>query len=310
MKLFQLERQARRLALPSTPKAVLTCLISYSNVNGDGTQIYPGIATIALECSISERTAQRCVRWLEVEGWIVAIYQKGGAGRPSSYHLNLDQFGWLEARKPPSAEPEEIDPARRLRFAYGVLKRLAADSPARPRWQQEIAALEAQLGEASPAGSSDLVRALPAIPETPAIIHQAQPLSEEDFEQLEIAYFGSVAAQAREPRDSLAWRKWLPLVEPLRDQYNQALYARGIVASDGHDPPMNEELEEQLQDDQRRQWQEEQRLRALIEDRTIKRDLLKPGSTGWRMMNALINQARNTLNNGIFHEQQQGGYVT
>lgn len=324
MKLYQLVRQARRLAphiMPKGPKAVLTCLIEHSNKNGDGTQSYPGIKTIAEECSCSERHAQRCLRWLEAEGWISVLDSKGGKGKFASYHLVLDQFGWLEARPPTPAEPVEIDPARRLRFARGILKRLAADSPVRDKWEQEVAELEQRLaGEASPPPPTNNQAAhLPEIPETPAprnlpatINYQRQVtlLSEEDFNQLEIAYFGSMAAQAREPRGSPDWCKWQPYVRQLRDNYNAALQARGIVASDGHEPPMDAELEEQIQEDQRAQWLEEERkLRSLIDERTKKRDALKPGSMGWRMYNSLINQAINNLKDGNgFFEQE--GYVT
>src|SRR5487761_311329 len=93
MKLYQLVRQARRLAphiMPKMQKAVLTCLVEHSNKNGDGTQIYPGIKEIALQCSCSERTVQRCLKWLEAAGWIVAIYTSGGKGKPSFYNLVLD----------------------------------------------------------------------------------------------------------------------------------------------------------------------------------------------------------------------------
>lgn len=360
MKLFQLTRQARRLALPKLPKAVLTCLISYSSKNGDGTRIYPGIATIALECSYSERSIQRALRYLEAAGWIIIHYAKGGQGKPSSYTLNLDEEGWLTAKPPAPREPEEMPATRRLNFARGILKRLAASSPAREKWEQEIRELEQILNEPPLEIPPAPVRNSPAI-YTPARLQEkiasyraraerlraqadrwkdgdptrddflaqaeeadrkadrlqqqhslqiveetpAQPiLTDEEFNQLETAYFGSLAAQAREARASPAWEKWQPYIESLRDEYNKALQARGMVAVDGHWPPMDRELEEQIQENQRNQWneaEEEERLKALVEARTRQRDSMEPGTFKYRMWNSLINQAQNSLKE-VFQE--------
>jgi Helix-turn-helix domain len=154
MKLYELERQARRLALPASQKAVLTCLISYSNRNGDGTSIFPGVATIAKETSLCRRTVQYSLRELETVGWIKTINRKGGYSRPTLYHLNLDQFGALAARPIDRPAPPERSLQQQLNYAYGMLKRLAEDSPARERWEQKVARLEEQYeSELSPAST-------------------------------------------------------------------------------------------------------------------------------------------------------------
>ena len=306
MKLYELERQARRLALPKSQKAVFLCLISHSNRNGDGTSIFPGVATIALETSLCVRTVQYCLRELEVAGWIVAINRKGGQGRPALYHLNLDQFGWLEARPIDPLPPPERSLQQQINYACGMLKRLAADSPARPKWEEKLADLKQQLaGEDSP-GSNDQAAHLPAIPETPVPRYLPVATNDQalvpmvpdgDLEQIEALYLGMITLQANEPEGSPKWLWWQQRIDQAREAYNRALDDRGIVASDGQQPVVDEEFQQQIQE-----WSQR------VQTNQARRDSFKVGSSRWLKWDAITRQATETLNSLLY--QQQGGYIT
>lgn len=97
-----IERQAMSIKLmtrvwetsiPSAEKMVL--LVIADHANDDGMNAWPGIATIARKCSISERSAQRHVRSLEALGVIVVHRQAGGNEhtrgdrRPNRYDIDL-----------------------------------------------------------------------------------------------------------------------------------------------------------------------------------------------------------------------------
>lgn len=296
MKLYELERQARRLALPASQKAVLLCLISYSDRNGDGTSIFPGVQTIARETSLCVRTVQYCLRELEVAGWIVAINRKGGYGRPSLYHLNLDAFGGLAAQPIERPAPPQRSPQQQLNYARGMLRRLKEDSPARAKWEQIVADL-AQLAELGANNQDSQApqqsRNLPATIGNQALI----PMElDEDLEKIEALYLGMIALQAEQPEGSSKWQWWQQHIDQAREAYNHALEDRGIVASDGQQPALDEELQEQIQ-----AWSKRRTSRQS------NRDKFEVGSPRWQKWNKMLEEATITLNSLLY---QQGGYVT
>jgi DNA-binding transcriptional ArsR family regulator len=82
-----------RTDLPTPEKMVL--LVIADHANDDGTNAWPGIATIARKTSISERSVQRHLKTLEDANLITIIKQGGGNKhtrndrRPNRYDVNL-----------------------------------------------------------------------------------------------------------------------------------------------------------------------------------------------------------------------------
>ena len=248
MKLYQLERQARRLPLPASQKAILTCLISYSNSNGDGTSIFPGLETICEETSLCRRTVQYGLRELEGAGWIVAVDRRGGAGRPSQYHLNLDQFGGLVARPVEQPAPAALSPQRQLSYARGLVKRLKLDSPARPKWLERVRELEALIN-LEPASELERVRRLPALLDAEAanLIPLQPGLIDERLRSVLYYWLDMLIRQRAAPMESRAW--WQPKIEQARYALNHELKMRRIIAVDQDvgAEPIDTEIEAQMQ---------------------------------------------------------------
>lgn len=78
----------RRVRLNKTVKAVALMMATYAR--RDGTQIYPGIATLAVACEMSYRTVLNAVSDLQRLGLVEQVADHGGAmGRYDSYRLTL-----------------------------------------------------------------------------------------------------------------------------------------------------------------------------------------------------------------------------
>lgn len=179
-----------------------------------------------------------------------------------------------------------MEPARRLIFARGVLKRLAADSPARPRWEQEIAELEAELGQPP---ASDLVIA-PA--DTPELIPF---MAGNDLLQLEAMYTGWIMLQAREPPESDRYQWYQDRIDKARIVLNQEFDIHGVVAPDGLTPVLSQELQEQMQ-----AWSRK------VEQYLNYRNGLTPGSKGWLRWDTEAKKATEALNS-FFISTRIGG---
>lgn len=82
-----------RTNLPTAEKMVM--LVIADHANDDGTNAWPGVATIARKTSMSERTVQRYIKALEESGLILVVAQGGGTKdtrndrRPNRYDIIL-----------------------------------------------------------------------------------------------------------------------------------------------------------------------------------------------------------------------------
>ena len=89
----QVMTQVWKSSLPTAEKMVL--LVIADHAADDGSNAWPGIATIARKASMSERTVQRHLRTLEEQGLIAVESQAGGTKttrndrRPNRYDINL-----------------------------------------------------------------------------------------------------------------------------------------------------------------------------------------------------------------------------
>jgi hypothetical protein len=118
-----------------------------------------------------------------------------------------------------------------------------------------------------------------------------------DLEQIEALYLGMITLQANEPEGSPKWLWWQQRIDQAREAYNRALDDRGIVASDGQQPVVDEEFQQQIQE-----WSQR------VQTNQARRDSFKVGSSRWLKWDAITRQATETLNSLLY--QQQGGYIT
>lgn len=297
----QIEREAQRLTLPRGPFAVLNFLAHYAHP--DGTGMYPGVKLISAHTHYCERSVQSFLRYLEREGWIIPVDRKGGRNRTTLYHFALGQFEQIIAQPPPPEEPPP--PEQRERFIQGILKKKRLSDERRAHWQAELAKVQQQL---APDDFLDDEEPAEQTRHLPAIVNQARHVpalataQDEEFRQLEATYIGTIALQARCARDSREWHRFDDYLDWLREEYDKACAARGIVASDGQTPIVDQELQEQIGESMRSTWETEtwetetMRLSNLVQIRTQKRESFEPGSRKWNMYTNLINQAQNTLN--------------
>ena len=119
---------ARRARLKRTVKAVALMMATYAR--HDGTQIYPGIATLAIACELSYRVTLDAVSELERLGLVERVAGHGRAvGRYDSYRLTLaeDVLDCVDVLSP----QEFKDLAAEMRSKYRGKHRNACDPDAR-----------------------------------------------------------------------------------------------------------------------------------------------------------------------------------
>lgn len=223
----QLERQARRLTLPRTPKTVLKCLVHFAKP--DGTSIFPGVRTIMDETDFSERTVQNALRYLELEGWIIPVHTKGGRGRFGHYRLELNQFEVMVQCKPAPPEPKPLE--QQERFIVGLLKKSPArlSEARRAHWQAELARVQGQLA-GEPPGEPDFweeeakpnlfpvpVTPVPLVPVTPpaAIV---TPEQRKEANQLRESIAFRQARVASSQPGSKAYQRWQRLLSQAQEE--------------------------------------------------------------------------------------------
>ena len=97
---IKLMNAAWELQMPAGQKFVLVALCDQASDAGD---CYPSISTIAMRCSMGERTVQRHIKDLEDAGYLERIER---IGRSTIYRINPRQFGTPADLAPPPKTAE------------------------------------------------------------------------------------------------------------------------------------------------------------------------------------------------------------
>lgn len=278
---------ANAVHLPHAERTVLQHIAQH--IRGDDGVSFPGVKLLARDIDWTERYIQKILRRLERLGLLVPRSLAGGRGHRTAYYIPGIEN--LHIEPVPVEQPaapaifvfkeEEKSLEEELHFARNMAKRRNLTPTRRAHWEARIAELERQIAE-------DFDPRLNYTELEPAE-------SDEELLNIEAFYVGLISLQAAEPdEEKRAW--WQKRIDQARDAYNQALEKRGIVAADGQSPPIDDELEEQLREEQILRWQ------ARVADLTGKRDTFHPGSERWQKWNRLTVEASENLN-GLLYQK-------
>lgn len=107
---ISLMTMARKTALSTNSKFALMALADWADDNGSN--CYPSVYELSEYLTCSERTVQRLLRELEVDGWIAVIGHANGGATSRRYCLNVPR---MAAESQAESERREIEKERRRR---------------------------------------------------------------------------------------------------------------------------------------------------------------------------------------------------